>query len=224
MLVATKSNPLDNYADHELLELMAIKDDEDTAKQAFHEFYERYSRFLYTSVGQVVRAYSKPEDWAKVVFNNTFLNVYRSAHTFKIDGRQDTDSIQKRIKGWLLVIAKNELRSQIKKVSDKEKEEEVYAAMLRNAKSGSKKETYEEKLVRQALEQLPKERDREIFYLYWLYYEPGDKGQGKSFSKEVAAELCRKYNTTDMNLRQIVSRSKKIVFEYLRKTYKNVKQ
>lgn len=223
MVSVTKSNPLDDYEDHELLELMAMKDDEVTAKQAFNAFYTRYSQFLYNTIQMVVRGYSKPEDWSKVVFNNTFLSVYRSAHTFTVDDSLKAADIKKRIKGWLVVIAKNELKRQIKEVPDKEKEEEIYAAMLRNVDSGSKRETYDEKMVRQALEQLPKERDRDIFYLYWLYYEPGTKGQAKSIPKEVVAELCEKFNTSDMNLRQIISRSKKIVFEYLKKNYKKVK-
>jgi hypothetical protein len=224
MEVVRKPNPLSVYEDHELLELMAMKDDLEVAHSAFNEFYARYQKILYESVFFLCRYLPNQEKTARLVFNNTFLNAYQYAHSFSIGDETDPEIKRKKIIGWLFAIAKTDLKSQFSSKVDKQQEEKLYAAMLKNAASGTKEETYNEHMVKLAIEQIPKERDREIFNVYWLYYEPTEKGNAKKLPDDVSKGLAAKFNTTDVNIRKIISRCNKIAWDYLLQYHKNSKK
>jgi len=220
-----KNLPLDAYSDQELIELMALKGDPDAAHQAFHAFYRRFEKIVHGSISQICMKYPNRDEMIKVIFNNTFYNAYKSAHTFTCEEGKATVEVRNHIIAWLFTIEKNELMGlfNASSAAKKEKEFEVYGAMLKNAAVKHGPETYDEKIFRQALEQIPKERDREIFYLYWLYYTPTESGQAKKLPPEIAEELSVKFNTTRDNIRQIIVRTKRIVFAYIRENYKKVK-
>jgi DNA-directed RNA polymerase specialized sigma24 family protein len=214
-------SPLADYADNELLELIAMKEDTETSHLAFHEFHSRFKKIIHQAIDMICSTYTNNKELGSIVFNNTFYNAFLYAHSFSVSDETDKTNIKKRIIGWLIAIAKNELKAQFsQRKEDIQKEQEVYKTILVRAASGNKVETYNEKIVREAIDQIPKERDREVFFIYWLYYEETPGGQAKKLPDDVSAELCEKYNTTDVNIRQIVSRSKKIVIEYLKQHYK----
>jgi hypothetical protein len=216
------ATPLSIYADHELLELMALKDDVDTGHQAFHEFYSRFKQDLFDSINSICRTYTNKSELSGIVFNNTFFNAFNYAHTFSVPEGTPPEGVRLKILGWLVTIARNVLKAQFspKLRPDKEKEEAVYRAMLKSGSSSRKAESYQEKIVQEAMRQIPKERDREIFFIYWLYYEQGEKGQAKKLPDDIYDELCVKYNTTEQNIRQIISRTNRIVKDYLQKHFK----
>lgn len=207
---------LSAFSDTDLIELISLKDDLPSAMEAFSEFYERYKTDIYKAVHKICLTYTNSYELTGVVFNNTFHNAYTYAHTFHADETDDDITIRKRVFGWLLAIAKNELKAQF----DSDRERIAESHELENAASTLDsdqpiQEFYGENLVRKAIEQIPKERDREVFYVYWLYYDETETGNTRKLPSAVITELCEKYSTTDSNLRQIISRSKKIVKEYL---------
>lgn len=214
-------SPLVIYTDYELLELIAMKEDIESSHQAFHEFHLRFKQIIYQAVEMICRTYTNNHELTNIIFNNTFYNAYSYAHSFSVKDEDDADNIKKRIIGWLIAIAKNELKAQFSRpYKEVQKEQEVYKAILNRAVSGNSLETYNEKIVKEAINQIPKERDREVFFIYWLYYEETPGGQAKKLPEDVSTELCEKYNTTEVNIRQIISRSKKIVIQYLQQHYK----
>lgn len=214
---------LKTYADHELLELTAMKEDAETSGLAFNEFHRRFKDILYKALERVCPLYSRMDQKSliDIVFSNTIINAYDYAGSFKTIGETDPEIIRKKIIGWLLAIAKQELRDQLagKGEPDRQEEEKIYGIMLKNA-SGRKAETYNEQMFQKALEQIPKERDREIFYTYWLYYEKTPKGQAKKLPDDIAAGLAAKYETTPVNIRQIIVRTNKLVFAFMQQNYK----
>jgi len=215
-------SPLAIYADHELLELMALKDDMDTAHQAFNEFYARFKQDLFDSINSICQTYTNKNELSGIIFNNTFFKAFNYAYTFAVPDGTAPEGVRLKILGWLATIARNDLKAQFspKLRPNKHKEEAVYRAMLKNGNSSNNRETYQEKIVQEAIRQIPKERDREIFFIYWLYYEPGEKGQAMKLPDDIYEELCAKYNTTEQNIRQIISRTNRIVKEYLQKHFK----
>ncbi|MFT3704775.1 MAG: hypothetical protein QM802_20590 [Agriterribacter sp.] len=223
-MTSQEISELANFSDQELIELMALKDDLSTAEHAFNAFYHRFEKIVRNSVGTICINFDNRHEMIKIIFNNTFFNAYRSAHTFSCDKNMSAADVKNCIIAWLFTIEKNELRGLFKTdtPADKEGEYAAYGRMLQNASIKAGPENYNEKIFRQALSQIPKERDREIFYTYWLYYSPTTSGQAQKLPPDIAKGLSEKFNTTPANIRQIIVRTKKIVFAFIKENYKKV--
>jgi len=223
-MTSQEISELASFSDQELIELMALKDDLATAQHAFHAFYHRFEKIVRSSVSTICASFDNRDEMIKIIFNNTFFNAYRSAHTFSFDKNMSTAEVRNCIIAWLFTIEKNELKGLFKTDTpeDKEREYAAYGRMLQSAAVKAGPETYNEKSFRQALNQIPKERDREIFYTYWLYYNPTTSGQAQKLPPDIAKGLSEKFNTTPANIRQIIVRTKKIVFAFMKENYKKV--
>lgn len=69
---------------------------------AYRELVERYRNDLY----RFLVRFTSSRSWAEDVFQDTFFQVYQSAHTF---------DVTKRFKPWLFKIAANKARDQLRK-------------------------------------------------------------------------------------------------------------
>jgi hypothetical protein len=213
-------SPLSAYESHELLELMGMKEDSVTAKLAFNEFYKRFHEDIYRAIVSICSVYTANYyEMSGIIFNNTFFNAYNYAASFKINDKSGKEEIQKTITGWLLKIAKTEIKNLFSKKVNREEEHEAYKIMLSNTKQPIGKDNYDVAIAKRAFSQIPKERDREIFYTYWVYFEGSSNGNAKKM-RDVYIGLAERFNTTEQSVRQIISRSKKIVSQYLDQHYK----
>jgi len=239
MSTGTPSNPLTGYTDQELLEWMAMKDDDlETAHAAFREFHARFHKVIGGALFTLCQEYANNKQLAKDLFNNTFMNAYKYAGSFSVGMETDPSVIRKLVIGWLLEIARTELRGMFddkrKKTdlrllhpreTDTEVEQEVYqSAMITNARASPKDPIDADRLekIKKAIGLIPKDRDREIFEIYWLHYIPGTGGKAKKLPDKVSQMLADKYNTTKDNVRQIVSRCMKLVKQYLDENIKKI--
>jgi DNA-directed RNA polymerase specialized sigma24 family protein len=220
MELAKNPSPLAAYESHELLELMGMKEDPVAAEQAFNEFYKRFQEDIYRAVFLICSGFTaNHHEMSRIILNNTFINAYTYAASFKTDEKSGPEAVQKKITGWLLKIARTEIKHMFSKKVNREEEHEAYKIMLHNAKQPIKKDDYDASITKRAFSQIPKDRDREIFYSYWVNFEESSNGNTKKM-RDMYIGLAERFNTTEQNVRQIISRSKKLVAQYLDQHYK----
>jgi hypothetical protein len=216
MELADRSDALAAYTDDELLVLISMKDDPDSAERAFNEFYKRYKGVIYPVAYKFAMQCTKNfHELAQIVFNNTFYNVFCYAGSFSTQGETNPEVVKKRVIGWLVAIVRTEIRNQFSSQYDREEEHAAYMTMKSNAAAPLHKPTPREVIVSQAIEQIRSERDREIFYTYWFHYQETPGGIAKKLPDDVYDNLAKKYSTTEANIRQIISRTKKLVSQYI---------
>jgi DNA-directed RNA polymerase specialized sigma24 family protein len=206
-------------SDGDLLVIMSMKDDEKTCNAAFVAFHHRYKVFLLQLIEGVCSTKANKKELVKNIFSNVLVNVFTYCHTFDAEGEVDPVKIRKKISGWLATIARHEYKSQFTRAADPKKEQVAYQRMIRSGTEKPKYNLAEERVVK-AFEQIPKERDRDILRTYWVFYEKGEKSQANNMPDYVLDDMAAQYNTSKPNIRQIISRTNKIVREYLLANYK----
>ncbi|MFL3663014.1 MAG: sigma-70 family RNA polymerase sigma factor [Flavobacteriales bacterium] len=219
-------SPLKDETDEDILVIISMKDDPDASNQAFTEFHHRFKRFIYGMAIKVTSKLPNSKELCDAVFQNTLINVNNYAGSFKTYGETDPVAIEKLIHGWLVTIAKNELLGLLKDstpvIDPEELNQKKYGVEdnhnFAEEEKDSESPTYIEVEVQKALSLLS-ERDQHIFLTYWLYYEKGEGEQAKNLPDDVLNELASKYETSNENIRQIISRAKKKVFPYLEANY-----
>jgi DNA-directed RNA polymerase specialized sigma24 family protein len=219
--------------DHDLLVITSMKDEPEMRNMAFTAFCNRYQDFLWDVVLKVCRKHSNWYELSRAVYSNTIINVFEYAGSFSIDPKSDAKLIRTKIENWLISIANREFKNLASGSKDPIDPSELYDT-FKDEKAVMKIEnfmeeelddiTFSEEIVSKALALLPKERDKHILMVYFQYYEKGKGDQAKNLDPKVRKELALKYNTTEVNIRQINSRSKKIVIDFLKSNYNSKAQ
>ncbi|MEO9475101.1 MAG: hypothetical protein ABJ004_12380 [Cyclobacteriaceae bacterium] len=220
---------MEEERDHDLLVIISIKEELESRNKAFSIFSKRYEKFLWDRIENVCRYHPNSYELSKAVYSNTVINVYNYSGSFSVDDKLSDEAIKKKVQNWLTAIAKTEFKNLVSgtyeefdpnELADSIQDDQAHMKVENFMEEGSEELTFSEKIVKEALEQLPKERDRHILMVYFQHYEKGIGDQAKNLDPRVRKELADKYQTTEDNIRQIISRSKKIVFDYLKKNYK----
>jgi len=184
-------------------------EDSPLAESAFNEFHRRYIQYIYKVVNRHGYDFTKVygQEIIEATVNNTLLTIYEKAdHFIQIESIDDA-SKEKRIKAWIGKIAEREfymlLRNEKKANENIEYNSEsmVFKNDIVDEEPEEISVSYEMKLLITALNSLPV-RDKEILLTLMRYEE-----SGKYTPTEVIEELCAMYNTTDVNIRKIKSRS-----------------
>jgi len=204
---------IDRLSDAELLERVSQRATSATlARAAEAEFYARHARYLYGVLLQRVRrplALSGRE--VEDLVQETFFRAFARAATFSAGDAWDEDSERRRSRARLGRIAQRLLAdwlADVREVSaspylDTLAEEEPAPPSSRSPKL---------RLMREALDTL-NERERDVLRVAALYFRPGEQHQ--RLPNDVAAELGRRWQTTNENIRAIRSRATKKLKEYL---------
>lgn len=223
MRVVKKTSPLVDETDEDLLVIISMKDDPESSAKAFAEFHSRFKRFIYGMSIKITSNLPNSGELRDAVYQNTLINVHSYSGSFSAEGEIEKENVRRRIHGWLVKIAKNELlamlRDQQPVIDPEELNKNYDKGVNPNEEKQNPQPSYNEDMVAEALKLL-KDRDQHVFMTYWLYYEPGKSDQSKNLPRNVLDELATKYETTSENIRQIISRGKKKVFEYLEANYK----
>ena len=209
-----------NESDEDLLVIISMKDDVESSNLAFTEFHYRYKNFIYGMAVKITTYLPNSVELRDAVFQNTLINVYKYCSSFGVNGEKDPKKIKSRIHGWLIKIARRELLALL---SNREAIIDPSELNLEYETDDLQEEDatilYSELMVNEALKILI-ERDQHIFMTYWLYYELGVGSQAKNLPPDILDDLATKYGTTPENIRQIISRSKRKVFDFLKANYK----
>lgn len=202
----------------DLFLIMSMKDDDnEQAEKAFNEFHCRYSKYLraitITAAKKFINTYDH-EELAANVFQNTLLTIWEKADTFIKIEDVPQEKKEKRVKAWLGKIAKNEMLQLLrdyKTASEKMtyNTELINEINLLDEPISESQPKFEKKLLDNALKML-KPRDKDILFTYYQYYE-----KGKNMPSEVLDNLCRIFDTTRDNLRQIKKRTLNKVNSYI---------
>jgi RNA polymerase sigma factor (sigma-70 family) len=207
------SSAADRVSDAELLERVSRRaTNAVSARSAEAEFYERHARYLYCVLVQRVRrplALSGRE--VEDLVQETFFRAFARASTFSAGDAWDEDSERRRSRAWLGRIAQRLLAdwlADVREVSaspylDTLAEPEAAPPSSRSPKL---------RLMREALDTL-NERERDVLRVAALYFRPGEEHQ--RLPNDVSAELARRWQTTNENIRAIRSRATKKLKHYL---------
>lgn len=182
------------------------------ARAAEAEFYARHARYLYGMLVQRVRrplALSGRE--VEDLVQETFFRAFARASTFTPGDTSDADGERRRARAWLGRIAQRLLADWLSDV--REISASPYLDSLAEPEAGpSSSRSPKLQLLREALDTLS-ERERDVLRVAALYFRPGEEHQ--RLPNEVAAELSRRWGTTNENIRAIRSRATKKLREYL---------
>ncbi|MGD0582291.1 MAG: sigma-70 family RNA polymerase sigma factor [Bacteroidales bacterium] len=215
------ASDMSNESDEDLLVIVSMKDDPHSSNLAFNEFYRRYKRFIFGMAYKVTEHLPNSVELRDAIFQNTLINIYKYCDSFSVFGEKDPETIRRMIHGWIVKIEKNELKSLLSDrqyVADNSDESKEKDTTDNNIDEDNEPISYNESIVRESLKLL-NERDQHIFMTYWLFYEQGKGSQAKNLPAPVLDGLASQYETTPENIRQIISRSKKKIFDFLKANY-----
>lgn len=221
----------DEASDGELLAAMAA--DDDLSYSAFNIFYNRYFDDLHSFTFRVVGLLDA--DRFDLV-QETMLQAYRAAATFKEAEEGDANQKRRRTVAWLGKIATNIHREKYRRQKgtefeslEKENQETVEVPsekissgelvwrirenedkILQDFSSNGHAGSTPRKIMREVLAELS-EREREI--LLATYEEFDFQKPNQHLSQEKIDEITERYGISSKNLKQIRYRARKFVFE-----------
>lgn len=224
---------IDEASDGELLAAMAA--DADSSYSAFDIFYNRYFDDLRSFTFRVIGLLDA--DRFDLV-QDTMLQAYRAAATFKEAEEGDAIRMRRRTTAWLGKIATNIHREKYRRQKgtefeslEKENQEteavevpsekissgelarrirENEDKILQDFSSNGHAESIPRKIMREVLAELS-EREREI--LLATYEEFDFQKPNQHLSQEKIDEITERYGISSKNLKQIRYRARKFVFE-----------
>lgn len=188
--------------DDDLLVYMSWREtDDQVACAALAELYRRHVRYIYAAVNKAYGFVLSPDEINGLV-KDTFQRALVKAKTFKPSGLQDRDRMRRRVLGWLSVIAKNLAREVLRGREQKPEETilpERWAELP--ARNSTPELSDEERMVREAMEEVLNDREQDVLRVTLFYYDPGREHQ--RLPDDVAADLAARLGTTPDNLRKI---------------------
>jgi hypothetical protein len=201
-----------------LLKFSYREENEREAQEAFFIFYREYSKYLSKVVYEAKKtAIYFYNDIVDIVVDNTFLKIYEKSLDFVINEEDSDSDVDKKMKGYLAVIAKNELRGLLNKkycyqehsliIDD---DESIFDPLeIEITEIGEL--SHNQKILQEELMTFS-ERDRSILLSLYNCHE-----EGRNTPKETMAWLMKTHQTSDMNIRKIKSRCEKEIREYFEK-------
>ena len=202
-----------HVSDAELLERVSRRaNDTQAGRAAEAEFYARHARYLYGVLVQRVRrplALSGRE--VEDLVQETFFRAFERASSYRSGDALDEDSERRRSRAWLGRIAQHLLADWL--ADAREISASPYLDTLAEPEAGPPSSRSPKlRLMCEALDTLS-ERERDVLRVAALYFRPGEEHQ--RLPNEVSAELGRRWQTTNENIRAIRSRATKKLKEYL---------
>lgn len=194
-----------NDTDADLLTMVSWQaTDEEAARDAWGEFYDRHFKFL---AAACLRAYANSigEHGVEDLVNDTFVRVFtHGAETFATS-ESDPTQIRRQVRKWLRTIAHRLFLMGIRGRDDiTEKlfaEIEVHNPSPTTFSSERKAQCTK---VRDIVETLADRELDVLFARFWNYDKTAEK---QTFDPEVLADLQERWETTDANIRKILSRT-----------------
>ena len=211
--VFVSSPVVDHVSDAELLERVSRKaSNAGAARAAEAEFYARHARYLYgVLVQRVRRPLSLSGREVEDLVQETFFRAFARAGTYSGGDAWDEESQRRRSRAWLGRIAQRLLADWL--ADAREVSASPYIdTLVEPEPAPPSSRSPRLRLLREALETL-NERERDVLRVAALYFRPGEEHQ--RLPNEVSAELARRWQTSNENLRAIRSRATKKLKEYL---------
>lgn len=200
-------------SDRELIEALQSASKKEEFDSLFTQFFNRFKGYLFKAALQCTRNFTDAEALATEITQVTFTNLFIK-RTFLTLPPDATDiECTNRIKGWLGQIANNNFNIEYAKQKNIDSIDDVLLQLeeLRDESFNEyddeiEVETTNEFMntIQQALNSIKKEDHRHILR---EYAREGCIDSGKHLSKNTMDFLCKFYNTTPENIRQIKKRT-----------------
>ena len=194
-----------NDTDADLLTMASWQaTDGEAARKAWGEFYLRHFNFL----GAVCMRYKKSIGIQGVedLVNETFIRVFtHGAETFATS-EDDPVQIRKQVRKWLRVIAHRQFLMNLRGRDDLA--EQLFAEVEVSSRAPISQSEETRVLCEKARAVVETLSDRELdvlFARFWNYDITAKKKQ--TFDPDVLADLQVRWETTDANIRKILSRT-----------------
>jgi RNA polymerase sigma factor (sigma-70 family) len=202
---------LSKKMDGELLMLIAQR--HDGWEDAFRVFYERHREYLFYICNRKY-CHELGADAVQDLVQDTFVRVLEKAHTFRADDTLSPDASLRRTRGWLQRIAENLFNDHHRRNTSIPTEpltdaHIVHTSMPAENDSQDSQDSKQMKIIKDALNSLT-EREQDIMRTVYQWYD-----SGKNLPEHVIEELTQRYDTTPENIRQILSRARKKVREFI---------
>ncbi len=214
MEVTTKKPELMKaLTDRELIE--AIHDEKTTEElnSLLTTFYNRFNNYVYKGALQRTRNFANAEDLAKDITHDTFKSVLQSKKKFKLAEGIPDQECNVIIKSWLGRIANNHFNKEYARQTNIDSIDEILLHLpepvfdfIESGDHEPEVETPNNFMVKlqQALNSIKKERDKHILL---EYAREGCVASGMHLSSNAMEYLCKLYDTTPENIRQIKKRT-----------------
>lgn len=205
---------LTEESDADLLTMMSWRsEDECGARKAWGEFYCRHFKFLSFVC---LRAYEKGIGRAGVedLVNDTFVRVYlHAATTFQTD-QTDIAIVRRIVRAWLRSISHNLflMSRRAQSVVCETVCGELELLPVNSVLPLSSEREVLCQQIREVIDELT-ERERDVLFARFWNYDPGSGKQ--TFASEMLSDLIDRWQTTEENIRQILSRTLKKIKDRL---------
>jgi RNA polymerase sigma factor (sigma-70 family) len=188
-----------------LLHLMALQDD--SAYEAWDEFYARHVTYLYGICAQAFTKIVGPHKIEDIV-QDTFVRAFQRAAQFSLEGNIAPADERRLVRGWLGKISENIVRDYFRGQPEvdfvDEQALEIYeAARQAGVEEIGNNESGDFEQMENAFETLT-EDEKHVLRTTGLWYKPGQKQQ--RLPNSVMVELAASLNTNATNVRKIRSR------------------
>jgi DNA-directed RNA polymerase specialized sigma24 family protein len=201
-------------SDKGLMEALQSEKTKEGFDSLFTQFFNRFKGYVFKITLHFTRNFSDPEELAKDITQETFRSIFESKAKFKFPANTPDNESTARIKGWLGTTAKNHFRKEYARrinidcideilVHLPEPNFDLFDKLYPDDPEIEVTNDFMIKLLG-ALGSIKKERDKHILLEYAL---EGCIETGKHLTANTMEYLCKLYDTTPENIRQIKKRT-----------------
>ncbi|MBI5370404.1 MAG: sigma-70 family RNA polymerase sigma factor [Sphingobacteriales bacterium] len=200
-------------SDKELVEALQKEKTKEGFDSLFKQFFNRFKGYVFKVTLHFTRNFSDAEDLAKDITQETFRSISESKAKFKVPINTSDEEYTARVKGWLGKSAKNHFRREYARRINIDSLDEILVHLPEPA-FDLFEELYPDPEIavpnefrnklNEALSTIKKERDKHILLEYAL---DGCIETGKHLTTNTMEYLCKLYDTTPENIRQIKKRT-----------------
>ena len=201
-------------SDKELMEALQSEKTKERFDSLFTQFFNRFKGYVFKVTLHFTRNFSDPEALAKDITQETFRSIFESKAKFKFPVNTSDNEGTARIKGWLGTTAKNHFRKEYARRINIDSIDEILVHLPEPSFNLFDKlyhddpevEVSNEFMIKllKALGSIKKERDKHILLEYAL---EGCIETGKHLTPDTMEYLCKLYDTTPENIRQVKKRT-----------------
>lgn len=226
MQVITQSKPMKiNFTDQQIVD--GLKDDYDLNQLRLfqHQFFHKFKGYIYKIAIHRCLSFPDSQEMATDITQQTFINAFRKIKDFDLSREADQSRHEVIIKAWLGTIANNCFKKEYAKRKD-----HVYLDDLKSKPEEGKFDLFESLYgdepievpneFRSKLREAMKNLTEEQRHVIEVYAGEGCINSTQKLSESAMQYLCKTFDTSSDNIRQIKKRALDKIKKYCFQTSK----
>lgn len=210
----TALNPSIEVESEELVFLMMSDDDESVRLEGVEKFYKRYSQYLFNSCKRICKGHIDAHEDASDLAADVLLKIFDKADTYSQQGITAPQILSYNTKAWINRIV---LNTYLDQKADMERDANAVEKVICEQQDIEGSPIIQTKFIREAMEcfSILSEKQQDIVRAYYMEKDVANiNARGK---EGITEALAHDYETTQQNIRQIVSRAKKSIADCVKK-------